>query len=47
MSQYAETANDKFKVDETAPFFPIGPMAPTGSYGNFNSGLRNQYVLNF
>ena len=47
MSQYAETANDKFKVDETAPFFPIGPMAPTGSYGNFNSGLRNQYVLKF
>ena len=38
---------DKFKVDETAPFFPIGPMAPTGSYGNFSSGLKNEYVLKF
>ena len=41
------SAIDKFKVDETAPFFPIGPMAPTGSYGNFNSGLKNEYVLKF
>ena len=47
MSGSVEAAIDKFKVDETAPFFPIGPMAPTGSYGNFNSGLRNQYVLKF
>ena len=47
MSQSVKTAIDKFKVDETSPFFPIGPMAPTGSYGNFNSGLRNQYILKF
>ena len=47
MSQFVETAIDKFKVDETSPFFPIGSMAPTGSYGNFNSGLRNEYVLKF
>ena len=37
-------AIDKFKVDETAPFFAI---APTGSYGGINSGLKNEYVLKF
>ena len=47
MSQSVETAIDKFKVAETSPFFPIGPMSPTGSYGNFNSGLKNEYVLKF
>ena len=35
---------DKFKVDETAPFFEIGP---TGSYGSIESGLKNEYVLKF
>ena len=35
---------DKFKVDETAPFFEI---SPTGSYGSFSSGLKNEYVLKF
>jgi hypothetical protein len=38
------TPNDKFKVDETAPFFAI---EPTGSYGSFTSGIKNEYVLKF
>ena len=38
------SAIDKFKVDETAPFFEIGP---TGSYGSIDSGLKNEYVLKF
>ena len=37
-------AIDKFKIDETAPFFAI---APTGSYGGVNSGLKNEYILKF
>ena len=45
MSQSAETANDKFKVDETAPFFPIGPMGPTGSYSS--GSFKSEYVLKF
>ena len=36
---------DKFKVDETAPFFPIGPMGPTGSYSS--GSFKNKYVLKF
>jgi len=39
-----KSAKDKFKVDETAPFFEIGP---TGSYGSIDSGLKNEYVLKF
>ena len=34
--------SDKFKVDETAPFFSI---APTGSYGGVNSGIKSSYGL--
>lgn len=43
-SSRINTPNDKFKVDETAPFFAI---EPTGSYGSFSSGLKNEYVLTF
>ena len=39
------SAIDKFKVDETAPFFPIGPMGPTGSYSS--GSFKNKYVLKF
>ena len=39
-----KTAIDKFKVDETAPFFAI---AHTGSYGSSSSGLKNENVLKF
>ena len=46
MSQPVQTANDKFKVDETAPFFPIGPMSPTGSSYS-SSSFTNKYVLKF
>jgi len=35
-------AIDKFKVNETAPFFAI---APTGSYGGINSGIKSAYRL--
>jgi len=34
--------SDKFKVDETAPFFSI---APTGSYGGVNSGIKSSYRI--
>jgi hypothetical protein len=37
-----KNAIDKFKVDETAPFFAI---APTGSYGGVNSGIKSAYRL--
>ena len=47
MADSVKTAIDKFKVDETAPFFPDGPMGPTGSYGSFVSGLKSEYVLKF
>lgn len=43
-SSSINTPNDKFKVDETAPFFAI---EPTGSYGSFTSGIKNEYVLKF
>jgi hypothetical protein len=43
-SSRINTPNDKFTVDETAPFFAI---EPTGSYGSFTSGIKNEYVLKF
>ena len=36
---------DKFKVEETAPFFPVGPMGPTGSYSS--GSFKSNYVLKF
>jgi photosystem II stability/assembly factor-like uncharacterized protein len=36
---------DKFKVNETAPFFPDGPMGPTGSYSS--GSFKSEYVLKF
>ena len=36
---------DIFKVYETAPFFPIGPMNPTGSYSS--GSFKSEYVLKF
>lgn len=35
-------SNDKFKVDETAPIFTI---APTGSYGGVDSGIKSAYRI--
>ena len=35
-------ANDKFKIEETAPIFSI---APTGSYGGINSGIKSAYRI--